>query len=64
MMAAGLLYGILFMQVGLPRWLGYLTIGYTALALIAIPIANPPTFYVISLYYFILLVAGIVLIWK
>jgi hypothetical protein len=64
MMAAGLLYGILFIQMGLPKWLDYLTVGYTALALIAIPIANPPTFYVISLYYFILLAAGIVLIWQ
>jgi len=61
MMVAGLLYGILFLQIGLPSWLGYLTIGYAATAMVAIQIARPPAFGVISLYFFILLAAAIIL---
>lgn len=62
MMVAGILYGILFLQFGLPAWLGYLTIGYAAIALAATVIARPAPFYVIALYFFVMLAAGIVLI--
>lgn len=62
MLVAGALYGILFLQIGLPSWLGYLTIGYAAIALVAILIARPPAFVVISFYFFVLLAAAIALI--
>jgi hypothetical protein len=55
MAAAGILYGILFLQIGLTSWLSYLTIGYGAVALVAILVARPPAFVVISLYFFVLL---------
>jgi hypothetical protein len=62
MMTAGILYGILFLQHGLPGWLGYVTIGFSIMALAAIVLANPPSFYVIALYFIIILAAGIVLV--
>jgi hypothetical protein len=62
MMISGLLYGILFLQIGLPAWLCYLNIGYAAVALVAILIARPPAFAVASLYHFVLLPAAIALI--
>jgi hypothetical protein len=62
MMVAGILYGILFLQIGLPAWFGYLTSGYAAVALGAIVIARPPAFAVISLYFFVLLAVAIALI--
>lgn len=62
LMAAGILYGILFLQIGLPAWLSYLTIGFAGIALVAILTARPPAFAVISLYFFILMAAAIVLI--
>jgi hypothetical protein len=61
-LAAGFLYGFLFLQAGLPAWLGYLTIGYTIIGGAALIIFKPPTFYVIALYYFIALAAGIALV--
>jgi hypothetical protein len=62
MMIAGIQYGILFVQAGIPRWLGYLTIGYCLLAIAAFFILKPPPFYVISLYFFVLLGVGIALV--
>jgi hypothetical protein len=62
MMISGLLYGILFLQIGLPAWLSYLNIGYAVVALVAILIAQPPAFAVISIYHFVLLPAAIALI--
>lgn len=59
MAAAGILYGILFLQIGLTSWLSYLTIGYGAVALVAILVARPPAFVVISLYFFVLLADAI-----
>ena len=59
---SGILYGILFVQAGLPKWLGYLTIGYCLLALVAFVALRPPPFYVISLYFFVLLGVGISLV--
>ena len=64
MMISGLLYGFLFLQIGLPAWLSYLNIGYAAVALVAILIAQPPAFAVISIYHFVLLPAAIALIWS
>jgi hypothetical protein len=60
MLGAGVLFGILFLRTGYPAWLGYVTIGYCALAIGAFIIFNPPSFYLISLYYFAVLAAGIV----
>ncbi len=59
---AGIAYGILFLQFGLPAWLSYLTVGFSAVAVLAIVVARPPSFYVISFYFFIILAAGIALI--
>ena len=59
LMAAGILYGFLFLQLGLPGWLSYLTIGFAAIAVVAIVTARPPAFAVISLYLFILLVVAV-----
>ena len=61
-MIAGILYGILFLQAGLPQWLGYLTVGYCLLAVPVFIIFRPPPFYVISLYFFILLAVGVALV--
>lgn len=55
MTAGGILYGILFLQIGLTSWLSYLTIGFSVIALVAILFARPPAFVVISLYFFVLL---------
>lgn len=62
MMIGALLYGFLFLQIGLPAWLSYLNIGYAAVALVAILIAQPPAFAVISIYHLVLLPAAIALI--
>lgn len=59
MAAAGILYGILFLQIGLTKWLSYLTLGYSAIALVAILVARPPAFIVISFYFFVLLADAI-----
>jgi len=61
MLVGGILYGFLFLQVGFPGWLGYLAIGYSAIAIVAILVARPPVFFVISLYFFILLALAVVL---
>jgi len=61
-MIAGTLYGILFVQADLPKWLGYLTVGYCLLAVPVFIIFRPPPFYVISLYFFVLLGIGISLV--
>jgi hypothetical protein len=61
-LVAGLLYGLLFLQAGLPVWLGYVVIGYAVIATAALFLFNPPAFYLISLYGFIVLAAGIVLV--
>jgi len=61
-MGAGLLYGFLFLQAGLPAWLGYLSIGYTIIGGVALILFNPPAFYVVVLYFFITLAAGIVMV--
>ena len=60
--AAALLYGLLFLQAGLPAWLSYLMIGFGAIAVAAQFLFQPPAFYVISLYSLIALAAGIVLV--
>lgn len=59
-LAAGIIYGLLFLQAGLAAWLGYLLIGYAVVALAALFVFNLPTFYLISLYAFIILAVGIV----
>ena len=60
MLGAGILFGLLFLRAGYPAWLGYVTLGYCALAIGAYIFFNPPPFYLISLYYFTILAAGIV----
>jgi hypothetical protein len=62
LLVGGFLYGFMYLQVGFPGWLSYLSIGFSAIAVIAILVARPPVFYVISLYYFILLAVAVVLI--
>lgn len=62
MLVAAVLYGLLFLRAGFPTWIGYLTAGYGILALIALFVAHPPDFYVISIYYFVLLAPAVVMI--
>jgi len=61
-LTGGILYGLLFSQMGLPSWIAYLAIGYCAIALLALIVANPPAFWVISFYLLILLAAAVALI--
>ena len=62
MLGAGLLYGILFLQTGLSAWIAYLSIGITILGTGALLFFNPPTFYVVSIYLFTVLAAGITML--
>ncbi len=62
MLGAAVLYGLLFIRAGFPAWIGYLTAGYGALALIALLIARPPEFYVMAIYYFILVAPAVAMI--
>ncbi len=62
MLLAATLYGLLFVGSPFPVWIGYLTIGYAVVALIALLVAKPPVFVVLSFYFFVLVVPAIAII--
>jgi hypothetical protein len=62
MLLAALLYGLLFVAGSFPAWIGYLTIGYSIIALLALLIARPPVFMVLSFYFFVLVVPAVAMI--
>jgi hypothetical protein len=62
MLVAAVLNGLLYIRSGFPVWIGYLTAGYGALALIALLVARPPDFYVLAIYYFVLIVPAVAMI--
>lgn len=62
MLLAAILYGLLFIDGSFPAWIGYLTIGYSIIALVAMLIVRPPVFIVISFYFFVLVVPAIAMI--
>lgn len=59
---AGILYGLLFLRMGLPAWIAYVLIGFCVLAFSALILASPSAFFVISIYFFILLAAAVALL--
>ncbi|MDX1614607.1 MAG: hypothetical protein R3300_09880 [Candidatus Promineifilaceae bacterium] len=63
-LVAGILYGLLFRQIGLAGWLSYLTIGYAGIALVAVLMVRPPAFVIISFYSFVLLAAALELFFR
>lgn len=62
MMAAAIPFGFLFLKMGLPSWLAYLTVGYGIIAIAGILLARPPSFYVVAVYFVILLAVAITLV--
>ncbi len=62
MLLAAIIYGLLFAGGSFPAWIGYLMIGYSIIALIAMLVARPPVFVVLSFYFFVLVVPAIAMI--
>jgi hypothetical protein len=56
------LYGLVFLQGAFPNWLGYVTIGFTILVALGILVLRVPVFFAASLFYFVALIMGIVVL--
>jgi hypothetical protein len=60
-LAGAFLFGVAFLQSGLPKWVGYMLTGYAAISAAVVLITGIPVFPAVVLLYPVILVVGIVL---
>jgi hypothetical protein len=61
-LAGAFLFGVAFLQSGLPKWVGYMLTGYAAISAAVVLITGIPVFPAVMLLYLIYPVVGIVLL--
>lgn len=61
-LAGAFLVGVAFLQSGLPRWLGYMVAGYSAISAVVVLVAGIPVYPAVMLLYLIYPVVGVVLL--
>jgi hypothetical protein len=60
--AGSFLFGLIFLQGGLPAWIGYITLLASASSAIVYLFANVPSFFLVSLLYLVAMLIGIVVL--